>query len=59
MSKITAEMWWRAHSKLTKRQSKHERKEEYRQAYYCEQLLDRYDDGERSIELYNAIMELC
>lgn len=70
MSKITAEMWEKAISKINRRTAMVQESRMFdrqgrltlgEEAYLhlMATLQDRYDDGERSIELYNAIMELC
>lgn len=69
MRKITAEMWEKAIAKLNgtiaivqeRRNGKPVRARLYDDGWLhiLGTLQDRYDDGERSIELYNAIMELC
>lgn len=63
MSKITAEMWEKARNKLSEVYRKHTYRKNYTDDFWlqgeCCALIDRYDDGERSVELYNAIMELC
>lgn len=69
ISVITAEMWEKAISNLHNTQYRQETKvrnmtvtpawrNNATSLALIFELQDRYDDGERSIELYNAIMEV-
>lgn len=59
MSKITAEMWGMAEATVFHARLRYYDMGNVELFTIACNLYDRYNDGERSIELYSAIMELC